>query len=621
MSRGFASNSRIFVLAGGMLLAFGGLGARLVWLHVLDRKELLSHIEQVRHEVIDEPAIRGNIFDRKGSILATSRSMIVLQADPSALRPADAPKWPRLAELAGMPLAELTRLLTTKTRPAGGAAGARPGAAAAESRPVEWVKLCDEISESDYAEVTRLGIEGVYGTRVYRRAYPHHELAAHLVGYVDKEQNPVCGLESYLNIYLRGEDGWVESEKDGHRKELAQFRSREVPRSDGYNVVLSVDAAIQTLVEQELEAIAKRYQPLKASIIVSDPRTGFILALGNYPTFDLNSYNKLAKDEQAWMRNTAVDSQYEPGSVFKIVAASAALDQGLVTAETRFDCSLEKIEYQGKVRGLPRENVGDHFGYLSVAQIIAKSSNRGAAQLAMRMGDQRFYDYARSFGFGQRTGFPIGGEIAGTLVPLDKWDGLTITRLPMGQGAVSATLIQMQQAMGVIASGGLLLRPQIISRINDAAGNPVYAYGPVVVRRVISAATARTMARLLEGVASSEGTAKLAEIPGYEVAGKTGTAQKVVPATLASGKVVRTYSTSHHVLSFVGFFPASNPQVEIAVVVDDPDAHTPPGGAVGALVAAPYFKDLALKLIPYLDIRTGVQNVAVQSLALEGGRR
>jgi cell division protein FtsI/penicillin-binding protein 2 len=511
--------------------------------------------------------------------------------------------------------------LTTKTRPAGGAAGARPGAAAAESRPVEWVKLCDEISESDYAEVTRLGIEGVYGTRVYRRAYPHHELAAHLVGYVDKEQNPVCGLESYLNIYLRGEDGWVESEKDGHRKELAQFRSREVPRSDGYNVVLSVDAAIQTLVEQELEAIAKRYQPLKASIIVSDPRTGFILALGNYPTFDLNSYNKLAKDEQAWMRNTAVDSQYEPGSVFKIVAASAALDQGLVTAETRFDCSLEKIEYQGKVRGLPRENVGDHFGYLSVAQIIAKSSNRGAAQLAMRMGDQRFYDYARSFGFGQRTGFPIGGEIAGTLVPLDKWDGLTITRLPMGQGAVSATLIQMQQAMGVIASGGLLLRPQIISRINDAAGNPVYAYGPVVVRRVISAATARTMARLLEGVASSEGTAKLAEIPGYEVAGKTGTAQKVVPATLASGKVVRTYSTSHHVLSFVGFFPASNPQVEIAVVVDDPDAHTPPGGAVGALVAAPYFKDLALKLIPYLDIRTGVQNVAVQSLALEGGRR
>ena len=190
MSRGFASNSRIFVLAGGMLLAFGGLGARLVWLHVLDRKELLSHIEQVRHEVIDEPAIRGNIFDRKGSILATSRSMIVLQADPSALRPADAPKWPRLAELAGMPLAELTRLLTTKTRPAGGAAGARPGAAAAESRPVEWVKLCDEISESDYAEVTRLGIEGVYGTRVYRRAYPHHELAAHLVGYVDGSKIP-----------------------------------------------------------------------------------------------------------------------------------------------------------------------------------------------------------------------------------------------------------------------------------------------------------------------------------------------------------------------------------------------------------------------------------------------
>jgi len=669
MSRGFASNYRISLLASLILLAFGGLGVRLVWLHVLDRKELLGHIQQVRHEVIDEPAVRGNIVDLHDNILATSRSMIVLGADPSALRPADEGKWPQLAALAGIPLPTLASLLTTKFRaPAGPtpAPGARaslvfslpaapnatpgaaaPAAAAADAalaaadadddtvladpdatgrRPIKWVKLSDEITESTYQKITQLGIAGIYGTRTYRRAYPHHELAAHVVGYVNQQQEPVCGIESYVNFYLRGENGWVESEKDGHRQELAQFRTREVPQADGYNVKLSIDAAVQTMVESELDAIAKKYQPLKATIIVSDPRTGFILALGNYPTFDLTAYNKLTKEQQSWMRNVAVDSQYEPGSVFKIVAASAALDLGLVNVDTRFDCTLEKIEYKGKIRNLPKEDISDHFVHpLTVAEIIAHSSNKGAAQLAMLVGDERFYDYARNFGFGQRTGFPVGSEIAGTLVPLAKWDGLTITRLPMGQGAVSATAIQMQQAMGVIASGGLLLRPQLITQISDREGRVVYAYGPAVVRRVISEQTARTMSTLLEGVASVNGGAPQAEIPGYDVAGKTGTANKVMPKTLPSGKVIGAYSQQHHVTSFVGFFPAharaNERQVEIAVVVDDPDAHAARGTVYGAWVAAPSFKNLALKLIPYLDIRPGSAVVASPSLALEGGRR
>jgi cell division protein FtsI (penicillin-binding protein 3) len=650
MSRGFASNNRIGLLASLVLLAFGGLGVRLVWLHVIDRKELLGHIEKVRHELIDEPAVRGNIVDLHDNILATSRSMIVLGADPSALRPAEQAKWPRLAEITGIPLPTLATLLTTKSRaPAARAGLVLPLAAAAAApaagpavdgdddtglappdatgqRAIQWVKLKDEITESEYQQINQLGIYGIYGKRIYRRAYPHHELAAHLVGYVNKAQDPVCGIESYLNFYLRGENGWVESEKDAHGQELAQYRTREVPQADGYNVKLSIDAAVQTMVEEELAAIAKKYQPLKATIIVSDPRTGFILALGNYPTFDLTAYNKLKPDQLSWMRNVAVDSQYEPGSVFKIVAASAALDQGLVTPETRFDCTLEKIEYKGKLRGLPKEDVSDHFTHpLSVAEIIAHSSNKGAAQLAMLVGDERFYDYARNFGFGQRTGFPVGSEIAGTLVPLAKWDGLTITRLPMGQGAVSATPIQMQQAMGVIASGGLLLRPQLITQINDRDGRVIYAYGPAVVRRVISEKTARIMSTLLQGVASETGGAPEAEIPGYDVAGKTGTANKVMPKTLPSGRVVGAYSLQHHVTSFVGFFPAHAPangrQVEIAVIVDDPDAHAAPGTVYGRKIAAPSFKNLALKLIPYLDIRPARAVLAEQSLALEGGRR
>ncbi len=286
----------------------------------------------------------------------------------------------------------------------------------------------------------------------------------------------MAGMEHYADFYLRGENGWLESEKDGRSHELAQFRTREVPASDGYNVYLSIDSTVQHIAEDELAKVAERYQPEKATIIVSDPQTGFILALANYPSFDLNTFNKLGKDDQARMRNTAVADEYEPGSVFKIVAVSGALNEGLVTTQTRFDCTLEKIDYNGITRNLPREDSSDHFDHpLSVAEIIAHSSNKGAAQLAMTLGDRRFFNYARAFGFGQRTGFPVGGEVPGNLKAPEKWDSLTITRMPMGQ-SLTATALQMQQAMGVVASGGILLKPQVIRQIRDSHGELVYNF-------------------------------------------------------------------------------------------------------------------------------------------------
>jgi cell division protein FtsI/penicillin-binding protein 2 len=370
-----------------------------------------------------------------------------------------------------------------------------------------------------------------------------------------------------------------------------------------------------------LAAIAERYDPEKATIIVSDPQTGFILALANYPSFDLNAYNKLSRDDQRRMRNTAVADEYEPGSVFKIVAASAALNEGLVTPRTEFDCTLEKVEYKGIVRGLPRENAGDNFDHpLSVSEIISHSSNKGAAQLAMLLGDEKFYEYARAFGFGQRTGFPIGGEVPGNLKPPAKWDSLTITRMPMGQ-SVTATALQMQQAMGVIASGGLLLKPQIIREIDDSHGQFVYSFQRATVRRVISEATARTVAKMLTGVVSPDGTAPLAAIPGFECAGKTGTAQKLLPVELANGDTVIRYSDKHHVASFIGFFPASRPQMEIAIIIDDADARCPGGVAYGAKIAAPVFKRLGEKIIPYRDIRPTIDNDDVPAFALGGGGR
>jgi cell division protein FtsI/penicillin-binding protein 2 len=308
------------------------------------------------------------------------------------------------------------------------------------------------------------------------------------------------------------------------------------------------------------------------------------------------------------MRNIAVADQYEPGSTFKIVAASGALNENLVTPATTFDCTLEQIEYRGRVRRLPGED--HHFSeQTAVAQIISKSSNRGAAQLAMLMGEQRFYDYARAFGFGQLTGFPVGGEIDGTLAPPDKWDGLTITRMPMGH-SVAATPLQMHMAMGVIASGGVLLRPQIIKQIRDASGEVAYRYGPIVKNRVITEQTAQTMCKLLRGV-PIEGTGRAAAIPDYEVAGKTGSTQKII-----DGK----YSNHHHVASFVGFFPASRPQVAISVFIDDATAITS-SYASGGSVAAPSFKRIGEQLIQYLDIKPVYSATGGNSLVMGGARQ
>ncbi|HTU03136.1 MAG TPA: penicillin-binding protein 2, partial [Candidatus Sulfotelmatobacter sp.] len=526
MSKGFTTNYRIALLAGLVLAMFAGLEARLVWLQIVDRDELLHSVGEARRQLIVDNARRGDILDANGALLATSRSVIVLGVDPQSVRPEDRVKLPKLAALLGMPLSDLESICTTKMRPVAAGADSRkpepagmvisvgPPAAADPAgdpapkrddteldepdregnRPIRWAKLSDQVPESVYAQIAKLGVRGVYGSRVYRRNYPHNDMAAHVIGYVDREERPVAGIEHYADFYLRGENGWLESERDGRSRELAQFRTREVPASDGFNVSLTIDANIQRMAEDELAAIAAQYEPEKATIIVSDPQTGFILALANYPSFDLNRFNKLSRADQGRMRNIAVADEYEPGSVFKIVAVSGALNEGLVTTDTEFDCTLDKIDYNGITRSLPREDSSDNFDHpLTVAEIIEKSSNKGAAQLAMTLGDRRFYEYARAFGFGQRTGFPVGGEVAGRLKPPEKWDSLTITRMPMGQ-SVTATALQMQQAMGVIANGGMLLKPQIIHQVRDAQGELVYTFGRMEVRRVISEQTARTMA-------------------------------------------------------------------------------------------------------------------------------
>lgn len=655
MSRGFASNYRLVLLSAGLLVCFGALGVRLVWLHVIDREALLKTIVKTRHQLIVEQAKRGDVRDRRGGILATSHSRIVLGVDPTAVRPSDEKKLPQLAALLGMPEAELRRVVYTRYRSASGArsgsSGAAPTAGAslislnlgagsvvpgsagpaqtAETEESEddtdvdptpdekgrviirWSKLKEDVSEELNAEIQRLGLKCITSDRVYRRAYPNKQLAAHLIGYVNRQQEPVTGIEAYADFYLRGQNGWSVGERDGRGRPLAQFNTRRVPPSDGYTVYLSIDAIVQDIVEQELAHIVERFQPLKASIIVSNPQTGFILGMANHPTFDPNEYNKVPKQEMARLKNVAVTDIYDPGSVFKIIPVAAALEEGLVTPATVFDCTLDKATHRGRIVSLPKE---DHsMGNLTVAEIMSRSSNRGAAQLGILLGEERLYRYSRAFGFGAKLGFPIGPEVNGILNPYQQWYPIDITRIPMGH-SVSATVLQMHQAMSVIASGGVLLRPQIIHEIRDAAGDLVCRFDRDELGRAVSPETARKVATMLAGVARKGGTAPEAAIEGFDVAGKTGTSQKFI-----NGE----WSRKNHIASFVGFFPAGRPQVVISVIVDDADHRAPNGVAYGRTVAVPSFKRIGERLIPILPVQSHAQPLAGPAvLAInEGGRR
>jgi cell division protein FtsI/penicillin-binding protein 2 len=373
-----------------------------------------------------------------------------------------------------------------------------------------------------------------------------------------------------------------------------------VPVQDGNDVVLTIDAVVQHMIENELKVLAEKFSPHFATIIVSEVQTGRILGMANYPTYDPNAFEKAPLEAQ---RNNAVTDIIEPGSVFKIVAAGGALDLGLVTPANVFDCGETTITYKNRLLKLPKED--EPFGELTVADIVAHSSNRGAAQLAMLMGEETFYGYARRYGFGQSTNFQLGGEVRGILEEPKHWDSLTITRMPMGH-SIAATPLQVHMAMSAVANNGLLLRPQILKEIRDAQGNVVRTFAPERREQVLKPSTAAVLAQLLHRVVT-EGTAKGFDIPGFELAGKTGTTQKII-----DGK----YVNNRHVSSFVGFFPASRPELVVSVIVDD--AKLPGGVAYGRTVAAPAFKHLAEQLIQYLDI-TPVTAPAAGALALDGG--
>ncbi len=577
MNRSYVSAFRFLLLVFAVLSCFVVLLGRLYYLHVVQHERLAGLADKARNRVQVVNARRGDIVDARGNLLATTNAVYTIGLDPHSLKEEDYAKIPEIARLLDLPEAKLTEAFDTRYRLGSGEAGKEP-------RAIRWTKLAENVEEPVYEQLSALGVRAVYGNRQYMRVYPGGELAAHVLGYVNKEAQPVMGVESYLDFYLRGQDGWHESERDGRRQELAQFRRREVEATNGLSVELSLSASIQHAVEEEVRRVVAEFNPQAVTIIVGEPATGYILAMANYPSFDPNHFWDFPIDAQ---RNRAVTDMFEPGSTFKIVPAAAALNEGLVKADTVFDCAAPTAEYKGRTIKLPGD--AHRMEDLTVEEIVYKSSNRGAAQLGILLGEQKLYQYARAFGYGEASGYAPSPEAPGTLHPVSAWDGLTISRLPMGH-AVSATPIQVHAAMGSVANGGVLMEPQVVRRVFDESGETVVRFAPRARRRAVTPETAAQICDMLEKVVGGEGTAKRAFIEDYAVAGKTGTTQKIIDGR---------YSSQHHVASFSGFFPADSPRLVITVVVDDPEMRGP---AYGGLVAAPAFRNVAKHCISTLGI-------------------
>ena len=583
MSTAFISSIRYWFLLLSVVLAFSGLMGKLVYLQAIKHDEYSRIASGNRKSSLTLSARRGNILDCRGNAMAITQPRIELGADPQLIEEEDMQDVARIAVMIGADPVAIQEKVRRKTRTVESESGRK-------IRQVRWVKLAESIDEDTYQKIRELDIPGVYGNRKYTRMYPGGALGSHVIGFVQKDGTPVTGIEHYMDYYLGGQDGWRETERDGRRRELLQFETQNVMPQDGLDVQLTLDLFIQNLIEDQLKLVAEEFTPNSATIIVSEPNTGHILGMANYPDFDLNNSGK-AKMET--MRNRAITDVIEPGSTFKLVPISAALNENIYSTEHKFDCGIRTVSYRGRTLRLPSDH--RNYGELTLGGIIKKSSNRGTAVVGIRLGETALYEYARAFGYGQKSGIGLMGEVGGILHPVNKWDGLTITRFPIGY-AVGATPMQIHNAVATIANYGILMQPQIIHKITNKDGQSVVAFRPKAKRRVVSVETAREMGEMMTGVVTAEGTARRAALDGFKVSGKTGTTRKLVNGS---------YTSDKHTASFAGFFPTERPRVVISVIVDEPKLDGP---GYGGRVAAPVFRNIANELIKHMGIRPDVDD-------------
>jgi len=460
-------------------------------------------------------------------------------------------------------------------------------------RKKSFIWLARKLSPSQSEAIKRLNIKGLDFIKESRRSYPNSYLASHIIGFCGLDNKGLEGIELCYDNYLKGTEGWALILRDARQKKLNFEQKMAVP-SDGYNLVLTIDEVIQYITEREIDKAFKVYHAKGASAIVMDPHSGAILAMVNRPTFDLNQYNNIEKDKR---RNRSISDLFEPGSVFKIVTASAALEEKKVVEEDKFFCENGSYRVAGHI-------LHDHrpHGWLTFREVIEQSSNIGTTKVAQILGPELVYRYVKLFGFGTKSGIDLPGEISGMIKEPRFWSKTSISAIPIGQ-EVGVTSLQLASAISVIANGGQLMKPYILEEIRDNHGEIIKSFSPVMVRKVISLDTANRVKKILTGVVE-EGTGKLAKITGFTAAGKTGTAQKLEP----NG----AYSHNKFVASFIGFAPAEDPVIAIVVVVDDPRPYY-----FGGVVAAPVFKKVAGDVLKYLKGKRPV----TETLALNESKR
>ena len=556
-SRPGNSHRRAVFVAIGLVVWMLAIGARLVQLQVNQHDDLTARARSQQLGAIETSPVRGQLLDRQGRELARSIDTASFFADPREIVNVDETAK-RIASVTGQDRTELANRL---------------GDAKDGKKKFFWIVRRVDVTTAN--KLDALTLPGVYSSKEAKRFYPNDALASHVLGFVGLDEIGQSGVEQYYNEKIRGESGKLFWERD--RKGRA-FESYEIQPHPGQTVVLTIDQTIQYRTEQALGAAVERTHAKSATAIVMDPQTGEILALANAPSFDPNKPPKSSEERV----NGALQTTYEPGSTFKVVAYSAAIEKGLVKPEDKIDCQMGQITVAGRL-------IHDHhpFGILTIAEALAQSSNVGAIKLGLLVGNESMYDYITRLGFGARTGIDLKGESPGILHPLKHWQASSIGSIAIGQ-EIGVTPLQMATAYCAIANDGMLVKPHLVREIRGPDGSVVFQAKPET-RRVLKPETSAALRKMFEGV-TLHGTARKAQLDGYTAAGKTGTAQKIDPRT-------RTYSTTKYIGSFVGFAPVKNPAVVIIVVIDEPQ-----GAYHGGDVAAPVFQEIAEQILPDLNV-------------------
>jgi len=547
-----------------VLLLLGGFGMvlfRLVNLQVLQAAELTMKADRQHQKTVALEGSRGTIVDRHGKMLAMNIDVPSVFGIPTALdSPAKTARF--LSPVLHIRSDELERKLR-------------------QDRSFVW--LARKLDPEQGRRLEQMPMDGIGVIMEGRRFYPKGPLLSHVLGFAGMDGEGLEGIERRYEPLLHGEKRVTVLQRDALGRTVFPKGLAEQSPTPGRNLVLTIDEVIQYIAERELEDAVSRAHAKSGTVIVLDPETGAVLALAISPRFDPNVVAVLAPDR--W-RNRALTDAYEPGSTMKAIVAAAAIEEHVMKPSTMVFGEYGHMTVAGTV-------IHDHdkLGWMTFAQVIQKSSNIGATKTGMALGEQRLYRYLQAFGFGERTDIDLPGEAGGLLKHPRDWGRRSLASISMGQ-EIGVTPMQMVSAMGALANNGVLMKPYVVSEIRDAQGRIVKQLKPELKRRVVSPETARTVATILEGVVT-HGTGAKAAIPGFRVAGKTGTAQKIDPRT-------GTYSSTQFVGSFVGFTPVDHPRLAMIVVIDEPQ-----GEAWGGVVAAPVFRRVGEQVLNYLGVPSG----------------